>query len=353
MRVLVCAALLGLASVVALPQLNERAQLRAPPPSWFEGGTNVPGSKEPGDERNAEAALRGGWVGESTIWRARVLRRSRGIRRWQQKNGAPPPVTPALIAADVASALTSSFLLAPFVAAVDKAVVEAASGHATTAGSFFGTMYELVSDPIAFVQTPAFLMIWAVYGCTYIAANVVSTSCRRLNMNDAVPKFGVVLSVNIYASLLKDAAFAQSFGDAGGSMAIPVVTYALWFFRDMCTILTSFNAPAKVARFLSRHRVLEPVLAASVAQVLCPVTMQLFTTPIHLLGLNFANHNGVALVDRLADVQGLFAASCAIRMVRVLPAFGFGGIGNNYMRDMAHAKIAERWPGVSVEAGQR
>ena len=62
MRVLVCAALLGLASVVALPQLNERAQLRAPPPSWFEGGTNVPGSKEPGDERNAEAALRGGWV---------------------------------------------------------------------------------------------------------------------------------------------------------------------------------------------------------------------------------------------------------------------------------------------------
>ena len=229
-------------------------------------------------------------------------------------------------------------------------------------------------------------------------------------MNDAVPKFGVVLSVNIYASLLKDAAFAQSFGDAGGSMAIPVVTYALWFFRDMCTILTSFNvrssgfrrspsharsivdraadahastltlasdayastltssrthtaltsvhlrplqAPAKVARFLSRHRVLEPVLAASVAQVLCPVTMQLFTTPIHLLGLNFANHNGVALVDRLADVQGLFAASCAIRMVRVLPAFGFGGIGNNYMRDMAHAKIAERWPGVSVEAGQR
>ena len=28
-------------------------------------------------------------------------------------------------------------------------------------------------------------------------------------------------------------------------------------------------------------------------------------------------------------------------------------LGNNYMREMAHAKIAERWPGVSVEAGQR
>ena len=100
--------------------------------------------------------------------------------------------------------------------------------------------------------------------------------------------------------------------------------------------------PAKVARFLVRNRVLKPTLAASAAQVLCPVGLQLFTTPIHLLGLNFANHHGMALVDRLADVQGLFAASCAIRMVRVLPAFGFGGLGNNFIRDMAHAKIVAR-----------
>ena len=89
-----------------------------------------------------------------------------------------------------------------------------------------------------------------------------------------------------------------------------------------------------------RNRVCKPALAASMAQVVCPVGVQLFTTPIHLLGLNFANQHGVALVVRLADVQGLFAAACAIRMVRVLPAFGFGGIGNNLIRERAHAKIA-------------
>ena len=306
-----------------------------------------------------------------------------------QENGMPRPAMPALLAADVASALTSAFFLAPVVAAVDKAVVECASGRATTVGSFMSTMKQLVSDPFAFFQSPAFLMIFAVYGLTYIAANVVSTTCRRFAVDDAIPKFSVVLGVNIYASLLKDAAFAKLFSDAGASMmVIPIVTYALWFFRDMVTILVSFNVrcvlpsfmpafshvvrtrparptptpppsrphtrhtraphgrplqvPAKVARFLVRNRVLKPTLAASAAQVLCPVGLQLFTTPIHLLGLNFANHHGMALVDRLADVQGLFAASCAIRMVRVLPAFGFGGLGNNFIRDMAHAKIVAR-----------
>ena len=184
---------------------------------------------------------------------------------------AQPPAMPALIAADVASAVTSSFFLAPVVGAVDKAVVECASGRATTAGSFSNTMHTLVSDPLAFLQSPEFLLIWAVYACTYIAANVVSTTCKRLAVDDAIPKFSVVLSVNIYASLIKDAAFAKLFGDAGGSMMIPIVTYTLWFIRDACAILTSFNVRSfALARRWNANRTADAHASALAPSCTCP-----------------------------------------------------------------------------------
>eukprot|EP00620_Florenciella_sp_RCC1587_P000747 CAMPEP_0182597266 /NCGR_PEP_ID=MMETSP1324-20130603/85893_1 /TAXON_ID=236786 /ORGANISM="Florenciella sp., Strain RCC1587" /LENGTH=202 /DNA_ID=CAMNT_0024815003 /DNA_START=22 /DNA_END=630 /DNA_ORIENTATION=+ len=199
-------------------------------------------------------------------------------------------------------------------------------------------MTGLVTDPLNFFQQPAFLMIWGVYFITYIAANVVRTVCKKLEVNEEIPKFVIVTILNTGACVAKDAVFAKIFG-SGPARKIPAMTYALFYTRDMLTMLASFNAPGKIAEFFVRIGIMEPALAASVAQLLCPVGMQFLSTPIHLMGLNLYNSPGLELSERFKAIGGQYRDSCTGRMGRILPAFGFGGIGNNMLRDGFHAKV--------------
>ncbi len=64
------------------------------------------------------------------------------------------------------------------------------------------------------------------------------------------------------------------------------------------------------------------------AQLVCPLAVQVVGTPVHLLGLDYYNHQGSSLQEHLANVRKLYWNSLLIRMVRFLPAYGFGGIIN-------------------------
>ena len=66
------------------------------------------------------------------------------------------------------------------------------------------------------------------------------TVCEKLKVNEEVPKFVIVTILNTGACVAKDAVFAKIFG-SGPARAIPALTYALFYFRDMLTMLASFN----------------------------------------------------------------------------------------------------------------
>lgn len=204
--------------------------------------------------------------------------------------------------------------------------------------SLTASMATLFTSPMSFFRQPAFLLIWAVYLATYLAANCTRTTCERLNVDEAIPKFVVVTIVNTLACVGKDVVFAKMFG-ASGKAAVPFVTYALFALRDTLTMLASFNVPSMVANLLTEKGILKPGGAAAAAQLLCPVGMQIFSTPIHLLGLNLYNRPGIGFVDRLVDIKNQYKGACGGRMGRILPAFGFGGIGNNAIRDSLRAKV--------------
>lgn len=68
------------------------------------------------------------------------------------------------------------------------------------------------------------------------------------------------------------------------------------------------------------------------AQLFCPVVLQLATTPMHLAGLDYYNRSEATLRDRWDLLKGNYNKSVVARMVRILPAFGFGGVGNKNLR---------------------
>lgn len=73
----------------------------------------------------------------------------------------------------------------------------------------------------------------------------------------------------------------------------------------------------------------------TVAQFLAPATVQIVSTPMHLLGLDLYNRGGkgVSWADRWAIVRKNWAVSAVARMCRIVPAFGVGGVVNAKVRN--------------------
>lgn len=82
--------------------------------------------------------------------------------------------------------------------------------------------------------------------------------------------------------------------------------------------------------------------AASVAQFATPAAVQLVSTPLHLLGLDLYNRQGVRMMGqdgRVGRVVRDWAKSAAARICRIIPAFGVGGVVNMKVRKNLMAKL--------------
>ena len=109
------------------------------------------------------------------------------------------------------------------------------------------------------------------------------------------------------------------------------------------TIFASFNLPSIIAPKLTQ---LPPAVQSRLksiigtesgrtktAQFVTPAAMQIFSTPIHLLGLDLYNRQGrLGLGARASRVVRDWGVSALARMGRIVPAFGVGGVVNADLR---------------------
>jgi hypothetical protein len=72
----------------------------------------------------------------------------------------------------------------------------------------------------------------------------------------------------------------------------------------------------------------------TIAQFLAPAGVQLFSTPINLLGLDMYNRagRGVTWGVRWRIVKKNWGVSAAARVCRIVPAFGVGEVVNGKVR---------------------
>ena len=187
-----------------------------------------------------------------------------------------------------------------------------------------------------------------LYFSTYAAANTIDTISSTVQnkpastVSSGLPKFVATSSVNMSLCVYKDSFYAKWFGGGSSTSSvskIPKVSYLLFALRDSMTMFASFNLPPMIAPQLAN---LPSQLAAhletekkrlNVAQFLTPAAMQLFSTPIHLLGLDLYNRQGaLGLAKRLARIQRDWLVSSFARMGRIIPAYGVGGVVNSNIR---------------------
>lgn len=125
--------------------------------------------------------------------------------------------------------------------------------------------------------------------------------------------------------------------------SVPKLSYLLFTFRDAVTVYGSFILPPLLAPKLAelppvvrRHfsRILSTESARyKTAQFILPAAIQFISTPVHLLGLDLHNRQQrLPLTQRLARVNRDVWISIPVRIMRILPAFGVGGVVNLSVR---------------------
>jgi len=76
---------------------------------------------------------------------------------------------------DAAVAFSVTFCVSPFTQMIDRAIVEQAAGKHTIATSVLQSVSTIVHSPVAYARSPAFLLMWTVFACTYTTANSLKT----------------------------------------------------------------------------------------------------------------------------------------------------------------------------------
>lgn len=205
--------------------------------------------------------------------------------------------------------------------------------------SLRASLSALLLRPHHFLFSKPFGLIFALYTGTYMTANMLDTfksttgNKPASTVSSGASKFIATSTANLSLCLYKDSQFTRLFG-AVSTRPVPPVTYALFAARDCLTIFASFNLPPLIASAIPLSEAAEKYMSRqSAAQFLAPASVQLISTPLHLMGLDLYNRNGdTPFRDRLRKVRVDWLKSSFARMARIIPAFGVGGVVNSNVR---------------------
>jgi hypothetical protein len=224
-----------------------------------------------------------------------------------------------------------------------------ASGQTTLKNSLKTSLMNFLLRPHNLIFSKPFGLIWMLYGGTYLTANTLDTLTSTVQNKSAAlvtsgtAKFAASSTANIGLCLFKDQAFARLFGPGGPPRPVPLPSYALFTLRDCMTIFASFNLPPLLGPIISRNmsqEIQKRLSGQTIAQFLAPATIQIFSTPLHLLGLDLYNREkGLTWGDRWRIVKKNWGVSAVARMCRIVPAFGVGGVVNGKLRQKLMGRL--------------
>merc|ERR1712038_213682 len=96
---------------------------------------------------------------------------------------------------------------------------------------------------------------------------------------------------------------------------------------------------------MSNHTNLDRKTVQTLSQIACPILAQTVAGPVQLLGLDIYNRplpNASAkevFRERMIFQYNNFRSIVSARICRIAPAYGIGGVGNTYFRDMWRSKL--------------
>lgn len=233
---------------------------------------------------------------------------------------------------EVGGAVLSSLIISPLMTCIDVSIIQSQLNKISFWDSFKKTNIQFYNGQLPFLRPCGIMNL--VYSSTFLTANMTEYVYRKKNTHEEVLKTQILINtslVNMLAISYKDAQYARLFQNKAYAN-IPFSSLALFGVRDILTIGSSFVMKRDVNRFLKEEFNLRPNFADFVSSFVLPISAQIFSTPLHILAIDFIHNQDKKVLDRMKEIQKLYWRVCIGRMARVIPAFGVGGFLNDMIR---------------------
>ncbi|KAF4989202.1 hypothetical protein FDECE_14788 [Fusarium decemcellulare] len=243
---------------------------------------------------------------------------------------------------DLLSAGCASALVSPWVTAIDVIVVRKAATGASLGATVRSFVTKPKVPPLGGIIIP-FLVYFGTYSTANLCDSVYSAThdLDPTTISSTMPKFLATTAVSTGLCVYKDGYFAKLLGNSAVKAAVPRRSFALFTTRDAVTVFASFNMPSIIAPKLNQLPVtgslssLVSTEEASLrtAQMIMPAAIQVVSTPIHLLGLDYNNRQEkLPFRERINAIKQHVHVATPLRMMRIVPAFGIGSVANTSFR---------------------
>ena len=253
---------------------------------------------------------------------------------------------------DLTASLCAALSVSPIVTQMDRAITKNAAGAQRLWPALTEGLLELAKRPLTNLASPSTRWLVLVYTATYGAANTMNTLCAWLEASPVLPVLIASTAGNMSTGIAKDRAFARMYGVIAAK-PMPLPSYGLFFTRDILAMAFIFSLPPLIAPRM-RDAVERGALpmsekrAALATQLSTPVISQIFTTPLHLLGLSIYNATEAPASTHLQTLRNTYPPTALLRMLRIIPAFSVGGVVNLALRREWHDRGPPRPAGSSA-----
>lgn len=257
--------------------------------------------------------------------------------------------TPSVLAADVATAAAVGLTASIPISIIDYSIMAKVAGVAESSrAELFKGIRTLFRAPHHFFlktegnhYATVYRACSVVYFSTYLTSNSTKSYFESRGWEPNLAAGIASGLVNIAATVWKDGVILKVLPSkkaediAKAKLPVPYFSRFLFAVRDMATCVAAFTIAPVVATYLAANYRREqlPLSAADCGQIVTPAALQTITTVIHITGIRYhATQGNLSMASLAQSVRENYVQSTLLRICRIIPAFGIGGIFNREMR---------------------
>lgn len=195
-------------------------------------------------------------------------------------------------------------------------------------------------ERLGFKMRKPFNIMFTVYSTTYVTANIAEQICKDAGIDHKLPTCIATSIVNIVGIAWKDIRFANF------TQKVPTAfspnSYALFALRDGITISSSFVYKHDVADYLQEKApsIFKSKNTAELfSSFVVPMLAQLISSPLHILALDTCARSDASFIDHLRQISLSYRSVCVGRLMRIIPAFGIGGVLNDLIKSLEKSTL--------------
>lgn len=258
---------------------------------------------------------------------------------------------------DVFAGALAAAVSSPITAGIDRGVTQNLAGTHKLMPALRQVFSTMIFKPHIYFRQPDYWLLFTLYGCTYVSANLTSsyfeysnarngiiiesTANAKLKTQQEFTSWLIISTTNALATLWKDQTFARlchpSRNDPKSTVKIPkvgMVTYSIWFVRDSIAMGGVFKLPNYLTSFIcSKFNKIDRERAYIIAQFWSPMLIMPAVVPFHMLGFDIYNNPTGSITQRITFMRRNFLSTLLFQCLRAIPPFSIGTNINTYLRD--------------------